>query len=148
MYIAVLLQISQSLVEIALGPLYSGTPAPAEAAVASKRGPSVVQPYRDLAKPLHKSSATSDHAPWVFGCAAFVAFADYLTVSAVVKTITNEPLPHAFLADRIGGASVLITPVDCDHRYPAGPATVPQTVDRVSRADTSHRSRPTARIAW
>jgi len=107
MYGAVLLQILQSLVVIALAPLYSGTLARAEAIVASKRGPSVLQPYRDLAKWLHKSSAVSDQASWVFRGAPFAAFACYLTVSAVVPIITNEPLPLAFLADLIGGAFVL-----------------------------------------
>ncbi|BBZ50207.1 NADH-quinone oxidoreductase subunit H [Mycobacterium heidelbergense] len=104
---AVLLQSLQSVVVIALAPLYSGALARAEAIVASKRGPSVVQPYRDLAKWLRKSSAISDQASWVFRGAPFVAFACYLTVSAIVPIITNEPLPLAFLADLIGGAFVL-----------------------------------------
>ena len=75
----------------------------AEAVVGSKRGPSVLQPYRDLVKLLRKGSAVSDQASWVFRGAPFVAFACYLTVSA----ITNDPLPLAFLADLIGGAFVL-----------------------------------------
>src|SRR6266536_1203672 len=72
-----------------------------------KRGPSVLQPYRDLAKLLRKASATSEHASWVFHSAPVVAFACYLTVSAIVPIITSEPLPLAFLADLIGGAFVL-----------------------------------------
>jgi formate hydrogenlyase subunit 4 len=104
---AVILQILQSVVVLAAAPLYSGTLARAEAIVASKRGPSVLQPYRDLAKWLRKSSAISDQASWIFRCAPFVAFACYLTVSAIVPIITNEPLPLAFLADLIGGAFVL-----------------------------------------
>jgi hypothetical protein len=35
------------------------------------------------------------------------AFGCYLTVSAVVPVITDEPLPLAFLANLIGGALVL-----------------------------------------
>jgi formate hydrogenlyase subunit 4 len=107
MYRAVFLQFLQSIVVIALAPLYSGAIARAEAIVASKRGPSVLQPYRDLAKWLRKSTAISDQASWVFRGAPFVAFACYLTVSAIVPVITNEPLPLAFLADLIGGAFVL-----------------------------------------
>lgn len=101
------LQVLQSAVVVAVAPLYSGAMARAEAIVASKRGPSVVQPYRDLAKLLRKSSAVSDQASWVFHGAPFVAFACYLTVSAIVPILTNEPLPLAFLADLIGGAFVL-----------------------------------------
>lgn len=107
MYRAVFLQVLQSAVVVALAPLYSGALARAEAIVASKRGPSVLQPYRDLAKWLRKSSAISDQASWVFRGTPFVAFACYLTVSAIVPIITDAPLPLAFLADLIGGAFVL-----------------------------------------
>ena len=51
--------------------------------------------------------AISDQASWIFRGAPFVAFAGYLTVSAIVPIITDEPLPLAFLADLIGGAFVL-----------------------------------------
>jgi formate hydrogenlyase subunit 4 len=101
------LQVLQSAVVLLLAPLYTGVIARAEAIVASKRGPSVVQPYRDLAKWLRKSHVISDQASWIFRGAPFVAFACYLTVSAIVPIITNEPLPLAFLADLIGGAFVL-----------------------------------------
>ncbi len=67
----------------------------------------MLQPYRDLAKLLRKGSAISDQASWIFRGAPFVAFACYLTVSAIVPIITDEPLPLAFLADLIGGAFVL-----------------------------------------
>jgi formate hydrogenlyase subunit 4 len=97
----------QTLVVLLFAPLYAGAIARAEAIVQSKRGPSVLQPYRDLAKVLRKGSAVSEQASWVFRGAPFVAFACYLTVSAIVPIITDEPLPMAFLADLIGGARVL-----------------------------------------
>jgi formate hydrogenlyase subunit 4 len=102
-----LLQTLQILTVVVFAPLYSGVLARAEAVVASKRGPSVLQPYRDLAKLLRKGSAVSDQASWVFRGAPFVAFACYLTVAAIVPVITDQPLPLAFLADLIGGAFVL-----------------------------------------
>jgi len=101
------LQILQSAVVVLLAPLYAGVIARAEAVVASKRGPSVVQPYRDLAKWLRKSATVSDQASWIFYVAPFVAFSCYLTVSVIVPVITSNPLPLAFLADLIGGAFVL-----------------------------------------
>jgi formate hydrogenlyase subunit 4 len=104
---AVLAQILQSLVVLAGAPLYAGVLARAEAIVESKRGPSILQPYRDLAKLLRKGSATSNQASWVFTITPFVTFACYLTVSVIVPVITNTPLPLAFLADLIGGAFVL-----------------------------------------
>jgi formate hydrogenlyase subunit 4 len=105
--IPVLVQVLQSLTVLLLAPLYTGALTRAEAIVGSKRGPSVLQPYRDLGKLLRKGSAVSDQASWVFRGAPFVAFACYLTVSAIVPVITNDPLPLAFLADLIGGAFVL-----------------------------------------
>ncbi len=104
---AVASQILQSLVVLLGAPLFAGVLARAEAIVESKRGPSVLQPYRDLAKLLRKGSATSDQASWVFAVTPFVTFACYLTVSVIVPVITNTPLPLAFLADLIGGAFVL-----------------------------------------
>ncbi len=103
----VTLQVLQSLVVVVLAPLYVGTLARAEAIVSSKRGPSVLQPYRDLAKLLRKGSRQSEHTSWIYEGAPFVAFACYLTVSAIVPIITNNPLPLAFMADLIGGAFVL-----------------------------------------
>ena len=104
---SLIIQVLQSLVVLVLAPLYAGAITRAEAVVTSRRGPSVLQPYRDLAKLLRKGSAISDQASWVFRGAPFVAFACYLTVSVIVPIITSTPLPLAFLADLIGGAFVL-----------------------------------------
>ncbi len=101
------LQVLQTAIVLFAAPLYAGLLGRAAAIVQSKRGPSIWQPYRDLRKLLQKGSAVSEHASWVFRGAPFVAFACYLTVSAIVPVITDEPLPLAFLADLIGGAFVL-----------------------------------------
>jgi formate hydrogenlyase subunit 4 len=87
--------------------LYVGVLAKAEAVIASKRGPSILQPYRDLAKLLRKGETVSDQASYVYQAAPFVVFSCYLTVSVIVPVITSNPLPLAFLADLIGGAFVL-----------------------------------------
>ena len=50
------LQVIQSPVVLAAAPLYAGVLARAEAIVQCKRGPSVLQPYRDLRKLLRKGS--------------------------------------------------------------------------------------------
>jgi formate hydrogenlyase subunit 4 len=105
--VPVLIQVLQSLTVLGFAPLYAGVLARAEAVLASRRGPSVLQPYRDLAKLLRKGSVVSDQASWIFGITPFVTFACYLTVSVIVPVITNTPLPLAFLADLIGGAFVL-----------------------------------------
>ncbi|HTP16868.1 MAG TPA: NADH-quinone oxidoreductase subunit H [Streptosporangiaceae bacterium] len=107
MSVPILIQVLQSLVVLAAAPLYAGVLARAEAVIASRRGPSVLQPYRDLAKLLRKGSTISDQASWVFRITPFATFACYLTVSVIVPVLTSTPLPLAFLADLIGGAFVL-----------------------------------------
>jgi formate hydrogenlyase subunit 4 len=115
--VAYLIQVLQSLVVVTLAPLYAGAITRAEAIVGSKRGPSIIQPYRDLAKLLRKGSAYSDQASWVLRSAPFVAFACYLTVSVIVPIITSDPLPLAFLADLIGGFVISLAGLDTASPY-------------------------------
>ncbi|MGB7104313.1 MAG: NADH-quinone oxidoreductase subunit H [Acidimicrobiales bacterium] len=105
--VAVCLQVLQSLVVLAFAPLYVGVIARAESIIASKRGPSIFQPYWDLAKLLRKGETRSDQVSFVYLAAPFAVMSCYLTVSVIVPIITNNPLPLAFLADLIGGAFVL-----------------------------------------
>ncbi len=107
MGVGLTLQVLQSLTVMLLAPLYVGVIARAEAVVASKRGPSIFQPYYDLAKLLRKGETLSNQSSWVYRCAPFVVFSCYLTVSTIVPIITSAPLPLAFLADLIGGAFLL-----------------------------------------
>ncbi|WP_137121252.1 respiratory chain complex I subunit 1 family protein [Segeticoccus rhizosphaerae] len=107
MGVGVTLQVLQGLVVMGFAPLYAGVMTRAEAIVASKRGPSILQPYRDLAKWLRKSTVISDQASFIFRAAPYVAFGCYLAVVAIIPIITSEPLPLAFMGDLIGGAFVL-----------------------------------------
>lgn len=102
-----LLQVLQSLVVLALAPLYAGTLTKASAVVQSKRGPSILQPYRDLWKWMRKGRTVSAAAGPVFRAAPYVAMGCYLVVSTIVPIITSQPLPLAFLGDLLGGALVL-----------------------------------------
>ncbi len=102
-----LLQILQTLLILAISPLYVGVIARGAAILQSKRGPSVLQPYRDLRKWLRKGVVRSEYASPVFVAAPYVAMACYLTVSTIVPIITDQPLPLAFMGDLLGGALVL-----------------------------------------
>lgn len=102
-----LLQLLQSLTVLAAAPLYAGVLTKASALLQSKHGPSILQPYRDLAKWLSKGSAISDQTSWIFQAAPYLAMAGYLVVSTIVPIITSNPLPLAFLGDLLGGAFVL-----------------------------------------
>ena len=65
--VPVLIQVLQSLVVLVFAPLYAGCLGRAEAVVASKRGPSILQPYRDLAKLLRKAARSATRPR---GCSA------------------------------------------------------------------------------
>lgn len=60
-----LIQVLQSLVVLLAAPLYAGVITRAEAVVTSRRGPSVLQPYRDLAKLLRRGSPRLRTSPTV-----------------------------------------------------------------------------------
>jgi formate hydrogenlyase subunit 4 len=107
MFVAVTLQVLQSLVVLVFAPLYVGVLTRVEAVVSSKHGPSIFQPYWDIFKLLRKGETVSDQASFIFLAAPFVVFSCYLTVSVIVPVITSNPLPLAFLADLIGGAFIL-----------------------------------------
>jgi formate hydrogenlyase subunit 4 len=102
-----LLQFLQSFTVLVAAPLYIGLLTRVTAMVQSKHGPSILQPYRDLAKWLSKGGAISDQTTWIFKAAPYVAMAAYLAVSTIVPVITSNPLPLAFLGDLLGGAFML-----------------------------------------
>ncbi len=86
-----------------LSPLIAGIAARAKAWTESRRGPSIFQPYRDLAKYLRKETLLPTGASRVFVVAPFVAFGAYFLISIVVPILTPYPLPFAPTVDFLGG---------------------------------------------
>lgn len=93
----------QAVTVLLLSPLLAGIYARGRAWTESRRGPSVFQPYFDLAKYLRKEILVPTGASWVFVGAPFVAFGAYLVISVVVPIITPYPIPEAPLVDFLGG---------------------------------------------
>ncbi len=93
----------QATAVLLLSPLLAGIAARAKAWTESRHGPSIVQPYRDLAKYLRKETLLPEHASRVFVVAPFVAFGAYLLISVVVPVITPYPIPYAPTVDFLGG---------------------------------------------
>lgn len=108
MHSAVFPQARQPAAVLSVFSLPAGAAAGVESVVASKRGPTFVEPNRNLFEWLRGVSATGDHTSWVFRVARVVAFACGLSVSVFVPVITNDPSPPVFLADLTGGALILI----------------------------------------
>src|SRR5579864_2939094 len=102
-----LLQAAQVLTVLVFAPLLPGVINRLKAIVQSRRGPSVFQPYYDLAKLLRKGSVVSEHASWIFHAAPLLVFITPLVVAMLIPVLTDYPLPYAFMGDMLAGGFIL-----------------------------------------
>lgn len=102
-----LVQVLQVLTVLLLGPLVSGVIARAEAIVQQRTGPSVWQPYRDIAKLMRKETVLPAPAGPVFRAAPYVSFAAYATVPLLIPVLTNYGLPLGYMGDILAGGLIL-----------------------------------------
>ena len=84
-------------------PLIAGIQAKFEERLESRQGPSVFQPYYDLAKLFRKESLIPEVSSPVFRLSPYVVFMFYLFLSIILPIITAFPLPVAPTADFVGG---------------------------------------------
>jgi len=103
----ILLQIGQVLCVLLLAPLLQGFILKAEERVQRSRGPSILQPYRDLWKFFHKQSVVPESASWIYFIAPFVSFTAMLMVPLLIPVLTDRPLPLSNMGDLLGGGMVL-----------------------------------------
>lgn len=76
-----------------LSPLIVGFNRTLKARVQTRRGPSLLQPYRDLYKLLRKGMVIPDTASWIFSATPYVLFVTTLLASLLIPTISaNAPL--------------------------------------------------------
>jgi len=71
-----------------LSPLVTGFNRAFKARVQTRRGPSLIQPYRDLYKLLRKGMVIPDTASWIFTATPFVLFVTTLLASLLIPTIS------------------------------------------------------------
>lgn len=84
----------QALVLFAFAPLLSGISRVARARLHNRRGPGVLQEYRDLFKLLGRQSIAPAASGWVFRLMPFVMVGVMLTIATALPVITiNSPLP-------------------------------------------------------
>lgn len=84
----------QALVLFACAPLLSGISRVARARLHNRRGPGVLQEYRDLFKLLGRQSIAPAASCWVFRLMPFVMVGVMLTIATALPVITiNSPLP-------------------------------------------------------
>ena len=95
--------ILQAATVLLLSPLVAGISYRIKAWTESRTGPSIFQPYYDLAKYLRKETLLPENSSRMFVAAPFVAFGTYLLISVVVPVITPYPIPYAPTVDFLGG---------------------------------------------
>ena len=103
----ILAQITQVLTVLLLAPLLQGFIHRFEERVQRSRGPSLLQPYRDLLKLFRKQLVVPSSASWIFWAAPLVAFTAMLTVPILIPVLTNYPLPLSDMGDILGGGLIL-----------------------------------------
>jgi formate hydrogenlyase subunit 4 len=101
------LQLGQVLTVLALSPLLQGFILRYEERVQRARGPSLVQPYRDLWKLFHKELVVPQGASFIHFAAPVVAFTAMLVVPLLIPVLTNYPLPLSDMGDILGGGLIL-----------------------------------------
>ncbi len=103
----ILFNIIQALVVLAFSPLVVGVLHKLKEIVQSKRGPSVLQPYRDLRKLFSKDEVVSEQSTWIFRVTPYVVFVTPIFVALLIPVLTSYPLFFAFMADMVGAGFVL-----------------------------------------
>lgn len=74
-----------------LAPLVQGIIKTTKARLQSRRGPAILQPYRDLLKYLGKDSVVSPTTSWISVAAPYVYLACTLGAAALVPVVVGEP---------------------------------------------------------
>jgi formate hydrogenlyase subunit 4 len=97
----------QILFVLGLAPLYAGVLSRLKEMVQSKRGPSVLQPYRDIWKLFQKDQIVSAESTWIFRVTPYLAFVMPIFVTILIPVLTDYPLAFAFMGDMLAGGFFL-----------------------------------------
>ncbi|ABS65426.1 respiratory-chain NADH dehydrogenase, subunit 1 [Xanthobacter versatilis] len=85
----ILVQGTQMLLVLALAPLLTGLVRKVKARLQRRRGASVFQPYRDLARLLRKEAVLAQNASWLFRVVPYLVFAATWVAAALVPTFAT-----------------------------------------------------------
>jgi len=94
------LQGLQMALVLALAPLLLGFTRKVKARLLRRRGPPVLQPYRDLLKLIGKEAVLAHNASWLFRTAPYLIFAATWVAAALIPTFATG-LPFSWAADLI-----------------------------------------------
>lgn len=103
----IIFNIIQVLVVMAFAPLVKGVLNRLKENVQSKRGPNILQPYRDIWKLFHKDEVVSEESTWIFRFTPYMVFITPIFVALLIPVLTGYPLFFAFMGDMLGGGFIL-----------------------------------------
>ncbi len=101
-----LVQGVQMAIVLLLAPLLTGFVRQVKATLLRRRGPSVLQPYRDLLRLLRKDVVLADNASWLFRVTPYLVFATTWVAAALVPTFATG-LMFSWTADLIAIIALL-----------------------------------------
>ena len=81
---------AQLVLLLAISPLAKGVMKTAKARLQTRRGPGVLQPYRDLYKLLRKGMVIPDSSSWLFRAAPYVVFLSALLAGLMIPTVSAD----------------------------------------------------------
>src|SRR4249920_986088 len=84
-----LVQLAQLVLMLLIAPLLTGYVRKVKAHLLRRRGPPVLQPYRDLLKLLRKEVVLAENASWLFRVAPYLTFAAIWVAAALVPTFAT-----------------------------------------------------------
>jgi formate hydrogenlyase subunit 4 len=91
---------------LALAPLLTGFVRKVKARLLFRKGPSLIQPYRDLARLLRKEVVLAENASWLFRVIPYLIFAATWVAAALVPTFASGLL-FSWSADLIAITALL-----------------------------------------
>ena len=86
-----LVQAMQMFLVLLLAPLLTGLVRKVKARLLLRRGPSVIQPYRDLIRLLRKEVTLARNASWLFRATPYLIFAVTWVAAALVPHLRPRP---------------------------------------------------------
>lgn len=104
--IGLLVQGLQMALVLLLAPLLTGFVRKIKARLQRRRGPSLVQPYRDLYRLLHKEVVLAEDASWLFRITPYLMFAVTWVAASLVPTFASG-LMFSWAADLIAIIALL-----------------------------------------
>ncbi|MEX0852526.1 MAG: NADH-quinone oxidoreductase subunit H [Bauldia sp.] len=99
-------QALQMLVVLAVAPLLTGFVRKVKARLLRRRGPPLIQPYRDLLRLMRKEVVLADNASWLFRSVPYLVFAATWVAAALVPTFATG-LMFSWSADLIAIIALL-----------------------------------------